>query len=210
MSELFHELTQLLEVKVSHASLKPPQTSGVVERGHKALTLFLKLNSKQTFTNWHNYLNLATYIHDTSYHTSIGCKPTVIFHGRDPVKPLDTRFLINCIQNSAFNYDFLASLRDEVLNKFRTTKESVAKSFNRYRRYYDRKAKANPRTEQTCCLLLNPLLTEQSAFSPELIQKWLALYGVERVLTDSNYLIRKIGTNYAQIVHRIRLRPIKP
>ena len=29
------------------------------------------------------------------------------------------------------------------------------------------------------------------------------------MLTDSNYLIRKVGPNYAQIVHRIRLRPIK-
>ena len=28
-------------------------------------------------------------------------------------------------------------------------------------------------------------------------------------MTDSNYLIRKVGTNYTQIVHRIRLRPIK-
>ena len=30
------------------------------------------------------------------------------------------------------------------------------------------------------------------------------------MLTDSNYLIRKVGTNYFQIVHPIRLRPIKP
>ena len=29
-------------------------------------------------------------------------------------------------------------------------------------------------------------------------------------MTDSNYLIRKIGTNYTQIVHRIRIRPITP
>ena len=33
---------------------------------------------------------------------------------------------------------------------------------------------------------------------------------MEKVLTKSNYLIRKIGTPYTQCVHRIRLRPITP
>ena len=88
-------------------------------------------------------------------------------------------------------------------------RESLAKSFARYKRYYDQKARANPK-EQTYCLLLNPKLTEQSAFSPKLIQKRLALYRIEKVLTHSNYLIRKVGTNFTQIVHRFRLRPIVP
>ena len=210
VSDLFHELTQLLKIKVSHASLRHPQTIGVVKRAHADLTRILKLNSNQIFTNWHKYLNLATFIHNTSYHTSIGCAPTVIFHGRDPAKPLDIRFHSNCIQKSTFNYDFAESLRDEMLKKFQTTKESLAKSFNRYRRYYDQKARANPLKEQTYCLLLNPRLTKQSAFCPKLIQKWLAPYRVKKVLTDSNYLIRNGGTNYTQIVHQIRLRQIKP
>ena len=33
---------------------------------------------------------------------------------------------------------------------------------------------------------------------------------MEKVLTDSNYIIRKLNTNYTQCVHRIRLKPIKP
>ena len=36
------------------------------------------------------------------------------------------------------------------------------------------------------------------------------LYKVEKVLTYSNYIIRKINTNYTQCVHRIILKPIKP
>ena len=57
---------------------------------------------------------------------------------------------------------------------------------------------------------MNPKLTEQSAFSPKLIQKCLALYRIEKVLTDSNYLIRKVGTIFTQNLQRIRLRPITP
>ena len=42
------------------------------------------------------------------------------------------------------------------------------------------------------------------------LTKWIPLYRVEQVLTNSNYIVRKVGTNYTQCVHRIRLRPITP
>ena len=96
---------------------------GVVERAHAALTRIMKLNSKQTFTKRHSNLNLATFIHNTSYHTSIRWATTVVFYGRDPLKPLDIRFYSNCIQKSAFVYDFVESLRDKMPKRFQTTKE---------------------------------------------------------------------------------------
>ena len=40
------------------------------------------------------------------------------------------------------------------------------------------------------------------------LAKWLPLYRNEQVSTNSNYIIRKVGTNYTQCLHRIRLRPI--
>ena len=50
----------------------------------------------------------------------------------------------------------------------------------------------------------------QSNFSSKFLPIWLPLYRVEQVLTNSNYIIRKVGTNYTQYVHRIRLRPVVP
>ena len=132
VSDSLHELTRLPGIKNSHASLKRPQTIAVVEGAHAARTRrILKLNSNQSFTNWHKFLNLATFIYNTSYHTSIGCSPTVIIPGRDPVKPMDILLYSNCVQKLAFNYDFVESLRDEMLKKFERTKESIAKSFNK-------------------------------------------------------------------------------
>ena len=57
---------------------------------------------------------------------------------------------------------------------------------------------------------MNPKLLEQLTVIASQVQKWLPLYKVEKVLTDSNYIIRKINTNCTQCVHRIRLKPIKP
>ena len=97
-----------------------------------------------------------------------------------------------------------------MLRNFQTTKEILANCFNKYRRYCDKKAGANSLTEQRYCLLLSPRLTKSSALSPKLIWKWLALYKEEQVLTNSNYLIRRVGTIYTQIVQQNRLGPIKP
>ena len=66
VSKLLHELTKLLEIKISHASLKHPQTIGVVERSRATLARILRLNSNQAFTNWHKYVPLAIFIHNTS------------------------------------------------------------------------------------------------------------------------------------------------
>ena len=57
---------------------------------------------------------------------------------------------------------------------------------------------------------MNPKLLEQSTVIASQVQKWLPLYKVEKALTDSNYIIRKVNTNYTQCVHRIRLKPIQP
>ena len=40
--------------------------------------------------------------------------------------------------------------------------------------------------------------------------RWIPMYRVEKRLTNANYIVRKINTNYTQCVHRMRLRPIKP
>ena len=44
-SSLLHELTKLLEIKLKYATLKHPQTIGVVERSHAALKRILKINT---------------------------------------------------------------------------------------------------------------------------------------------------------------------
>ena len=53
VAEIFHELSKLVEIQLEHASLKHPQTIGVVERSHAALTLILRLNTDEKWTTWY-------------------------------------------------------------------------------------------------------------------------------------------------------------
>ena len=94
VAKLLHELTNLLEIQLQHASLKHPQTIGVVERSHSALKRILKLNTDEKWTTWYKYVDLATFIHNTSYHSSFGCTPSSLFHGREPIKPIDLGFRV--------------------------------------------------------------------------------------------------------------------
>ena len=208
-SELMSELASLLEVKLKHASLKHPQTIGAVERSHGPLKRILKLNTEEQWKDWHKYVPLATFIHNTSYHSATNC-PSTLFHGREPIKPLDIRFSRKVMDAAAVNSDFVNELQDAMMQKFGENKEKLTTAYLKYKKYYDQKASAKPIPEKSFCLLLNPKLLEQSTVIASQVQKWLPLYKVEKALTDSNYIIRKVNTNYTQCVHRIRLKPIKP
>ena len=210
VSEIMHELTRMLEIRLEHASLKHPQTVDVVERSHSALKRILKLNTNEQWNDWHKYVSLATFIHNTSYHFAIGCSPTVLFHGREPIKPLDVRFGNTTLERLEPTNEYVQTLQDAMLKKFDETKQRLTIMYNKNRAYYDYKADAQPLPKFSYCLLLNPKLMTQSDFSSEFLPIWLPLYRVESVLTNSNYIIRKVGTNFTQCVHRIRLRTVSP
>ena len=120
---------------------------------------------------------LATFVQNTSYHSSINCCPITIFHGRKPVKPLDLRFSTRAMQAIEVNSDYVSQLQDAMLQKF------------------GEKAEAQPPKLHSHCLLLNPRLTRQIDFNQKAVQAWLPLHRVVKALTNSNYIIRKTGTN---------------
>ena len=210
VAELIHELSKLLEIQLEHASLKHPQTIGVVERSHAALKRILKLNTDEKWTTWYRYVDLATFIHNTSYHSSIGCTRSSLFHGREPIKPIDLRFRSHALAQKELTSDYLVDLQDSLLEQFSHTKLRLLDAYHKYRTYYDKKAAAKPLMQHQYCLLLNPSLLTQSDFAAKSTTIWLSLYRVEKILTKSSFLIRKVGTPYTQCVHRIRLRPITP
>ena len=91
-TELIEELPTLPEINLEHASLKHPQTIGVVGRSHAMLNRFSQCNTDEHLSDWYKYVPLATFIDNTIYHSAIGCSLSTFFHGREPFKRLDSRF----------------------------------------------------------------------------------------------------------------------
>ena len=205
-SKMLKELSTLLEFRLKHATLKPVQTIGVVERSHGPLKRYLKIYENQIQHDWHKYIDLAVFQDNTSYHSTIGCPPSLVFHGRVPLNPTDPRFNKANIHKQKCNFDYIADVQSKMSTLFVQNKEALLKSFNKYRYYYDRKAKAVPLKVAEYCLLLCPKLSNEHENISNMQCKWMALYKVEKLLTRSHYLIRKIETNHTQVVHRVRLK----
>ena len=83
-------------------------------------------------------------------------------------------------------------------------------SIIKYKRYYDKKAKASPLKEKDYCFILQPKADHQGSKIPFRDFRWIGPYRVEKVLPNNNYIVRKLNTNKTQILHRIRLRKYTP
>ena len=87
-------------------------------------------------------------------------------------------------------------------------RQNMVNSYHQNRKYYDRKCAATPLELHSYCLILDTKVTNPNTSFEKQRSKWLPLYRVEKVLTHSNYIVRKVATNHTSLVHG-RLRPIK-
>ena len=83
-------------------------------------------------------------------------------------------------------------------------------SYLRYKAYYDRKAKAAPLETTDYCYILNPKADTQATKIPFREFRWCGPYKIEKVLPNNNHIVRRLGTNKTQLLHRIRLRKFTP
>ena len=159
---------------------------------------------------WHKFLPLAVLNHNTTYHATLGCEPTRVFHGRIPYNILDYKLGYNPNPRYKTNTDIAEEIqrRMEILTD--QTKKNIMQSYLRYKAYYDRKAKAAPLTTDDYCYILNPKADTQATKIPFRDFRWIGPYKVEKVLPNNNYIVRRLGTNKTQLLHRIRLRKYTP
>ena len=111
--------------------------------------------------------------------------------------PIDLLFNNKTLPNYSSKFDYVSDLQTKLNNIFATTQENLVASFNKYRDYYDRRAKALTLKVHIYCMLLHPLVTTEHEKLAKLQSKWTCIYRVQKVLTRSNYLIRKVKTNYS-------------
>ena len=71
-------------IQIKCATAKHPQTIGKLERTHASLKSNLKMASGEYRRPWQKYLPLAVLNYKTSYHSSLGCELSRIFHGSVP------------------------------------------------------------------------------------------------------------------------------
>ena len=181
----------------------------MLERTHATVKTHLKAATGEFRNNWHKFLPLAVLNHKSTYHASLGCEPTRVFHGRIPHNILDYKLGYNPNPRSTPQTDIAEEIqrRMDILND--QTKKNIMQSYLKYQAYYDRKAKAAPLTTDYCHIL-NPKADTQATKIPFREFRWIGPYKIEKVLPNNNYIVRRLGTNKTQLLHRIRLRKFTP
>ena len=207
-SNLMKDVTTLLDIELRHATVKHAQTIGLLERAHAGIKKCLKIYENEEHSDWHKFLDYAVFAHNTSYNPSTRTTSTDLFHGHEPFKALEARF--NVPTRPLPEFQSTQKLQDRLRILYKNQKENIIGNFIFYKKYYDHCAHASPLMTHSYCLLLNPKLDSQKQVMDKMQPKWLALYRVEKKLTNENYLVREVGTRHTQMVHRMRLRAYEP
>ena len=209
-SRLVEEVAKILGSQIKCATTKHPQTIGNLERTHASLKDNLKMTSGEYRRQWHKYLPLAVLNYNPTYHSSIGCEPSRIFHGRVPYNNLDHRLGLNPNPKILPTTDFAEVLQRRTQILIDKTKKNIMQSYLKYKEYYDRKPKAAPLQQGNYCFLLQPLADNQGSNISFREFRWIGPYVIEKVLPNENYILRKLNSNKTQILHRIGLRKYTP
>ena len=210
VSQVIHEVAELLGINLKHATTKHAQTIGVLEKAHATIRTSLKMASGEYRKQWHKYLPIAILNYNTAYHSNIDCEPSRVFHGRVPHNILDHKLGLQYNANAAPTTDFAEELLRRTKILYDKTKKNVMQSYINYKRYYDKKAKASPLKEKDYCYILQPKAHHQGSKTLFRDSQWIGPYLVENILPNENYIVRKLNTNKTPILHRIRLRKYNP
>ena len=138
---------------------------------------------------WHQFLPMAVLNYNTSYHTSLGCEPSRVFHGRVPYNVLDLKYGLKPQPPTTINHEIAEEVLQQTRQILNQSQQALMQAYVRHKRYYDRKAPANPLVVNDYCYALHPKAHSQATKLPFREYLWTGPYIVVKALPNNNYLI---------------------
>ena len=93
---------------------------------------------------------------------------------------------------------------------FQDVRKNVMLAYIKYKAYYDTRANASNLKQAEYVFILQPKADHQGSKLHFTEFRWIGPYIIEKVLPNNNYLVRKIGTNKTQFLHRKKRRHFTP
>ena len=105
-----------------------------------------------------------------------------------------------------------SQIAPDVLELTETIHQDVRKNamYIKYKAYYDKKTNASKLKEADYVYILEPKADHQGIKIPFTEFRRIGPYIIEKALPNNIYLVRKIGTNKTQVLHRMRMRQFTP
>ena len=210
MSHVIKEVAGVLGFTLKHATTKHAQTIGLLERSHASIKQTLKIETGERRSLWHKYVNIAVLNYNTSYHTSTGCEPSRDFHGRFRYNILDVKLGIRPHNQPIPTSQIAQDVFDQTEINHQDIRKNAMQDYIKNKAYYDEKANASKLKEADYVYVLQPKVGHQGSKIPFTEFRWIGPCIIEKVLPNKIYLVRKIGTNKTQVLHRMRMRQFTP
>ena len=134
VSQVIHEVAEILDIYLKHATTKHAQTIRILERAHAKIMTSLKMGSGDQRKNWHKSLPIAILNYNNTYHSSTDCEPSRVFHGRVPHNILDHKLGLRFNLNAGPTTHLAEVLLRRTKILYDKTKKNVMQSHFRYKK----------------------------------------------------------------------------
>ena len=176
------EVAGVLGITLKHATTKHAQTIGLFELSHASIKQSLKIETGERRSLWHKYVSIAVLNYNTSYHASIGCEPSRVFHGRIPYKILDLKIGIRPQEVPPPDPQIAQDVLEQTETIFQDVRKNTMQAYIKYKAYYDRKANASKLKKADYHFILQPKADHQGSKIPFTDFRWIGPYIIEKVL----------------------------
>ena len=210
MSHVIKEVAGVLGITLKHATTKPAQKLGLPERSHASIKQALKIKTGERRSLWHKYIKVSVLNYNTSYHTSIACEPSQVFHGISPYNVLYLGMGIRPQQQPIPFSQIAQEVNEQTEMVHQDIRKNIMQAYNKYKAHYDKKTNASKLKEADYVYILQLKADHQGSKIPFTEFRWIGPYFIEKVLHNNNYLVRKGGINKTQVLHRMRMRQFTP
>ena len=138
-SHVMNEVAGVLGITLEHATTKHAQTIGLLERSHASIKQSLKIETGERRSLWHKHISIAVLNYSTSYHSSIGCEPSRVFHGRIPNNILDSKLGIRSQKIPSPDSEIAQDVLGQTEMIFQDVRRKAMQAYIKYKAYYDKK-----------------------------------------------------------------------
>ena len=182
MSHVIKEVAGILGITLKHASTKHAQTIGLLERSHAPIKEAFKIETGERRSLWHKHINNAVLNYNTSYHTSIDCEPSRLFHCRIPYNVFDLKLGIRPQQQPIPTSQSAQDVLEQTERIHQHVRKNTMQAHIKYKAYYDKKANALILNEAEYVYILQPKADHQGSKIPFTEFRWIG-----RILSKKYY-----------------------
>ena len=200
MSEVFRNVCKLLKINKIKCTAYHPQTNSALERTHRVHVEYLWCFILEGQNNWNKWLPYATFVFNTTPHTSTGFTPHKLLFGRKPNIP---KLLQRDPPDAQYTYNnYVKELQSHLQSSYPVARSNLTQQKEHNKEYHDRNVNTPWFTIGDKVLLHDEKV--RRGRSAKLSFPWIGPYDID--IDDVNMTL-KLPWNRTLKVHINRLKP---